>query len=170
MASMAQLTLKKRYGGGSRPCFAFQATSYPTYPTARPDHRDRGASDAGRRQSRWFCLDLQRHHRAQAKLDSTNNIVAIRWSCWLAEKPLPSILDAIVSGLEQLKPAMLCSIRCSITKAKRLHIAAAPSRLISMLNFQQSTISKLAWVLAPGRPLLWGVRHRGRYYDASLLG
>lgn len=42
-------------------------------------------------------------------------------------EPLPSILDAIVRGLEQLKPAMLCSILLVDGDGRRLRIGAAPS-------------------------------------------
>lgn len=41
--------------------------------------------------------------------------------------PLPSILEAIVLGVEGLKPAMLCSILLLDREGKRLGIGAAPS-------------------------------------------
>ncbi len=42
-------------------------------------------------------------------------------------EPLPGILDAIVRGLEQLKPAMLCSILLLDEAGRHLGIGAAPS-------------------------------------------
>ncbi|MDP3841384.1 MAG: PAS-domain containing protein [Oxalobacteraceae bacterium] len=42
-------------------------------------------------------------------------------------EPLPVILDAIVRGLEQLKPAMLCSILLLDGERRHLGIGAAPS-------------------------------------------
>lgn len=42
-------------------------------------------------------------------------------------EPLPGILDAIVRGLEQLKPAMLCSILLLDSEGRHLGIGSAPS-------------------------------------------
>ncbi len=49
-------------------------------------------------------------------------------------QPLPAILDAIARGMEQLNPAMLCSVLLLDGKGRHLGIGAAPSLPDSYIN------------------------------------